>query len=64
MEDMFRKSVDGTLHLIEQQAWKLARERFRAIFLSGGFSASKYLFRQVQDRAREWGVNVVLAKDG
>lgn len=61
---MFQHSVSGTLSLIEKQYWKLARERFRTIFLSGGFSASEYLYRCVERRAKEWGVNVIRAEDG
>lgn len=60
---MFKRSVDGTLRLIEGQIAELAlkRERFRAILLSGGFSSNEYLFSRVQAHAR--GANVMRAED-
>jgi hypothetical protein len=49
MEWMFGKSVEGIIELINQQLVQLDRKRLRikTVFLSGGFSQSKYLQRQV-----------------
>jgi len=64
---MFRDSVDGTLKLIQEQLTKIdlrnERGRVRDIFLSGGFSANEYLFRQVKKSTAGRNINVVRASE-
>jgi hypothetical protein len=49
MERMFQLSVDGTIQLITHQLMQIHTSRLRvgAIFLSGGFSQSPYLFKRI-----------------
>jgi hypothetical protein len=62
---MFKEPVDGTLSLIDSQVLQVDAEygRTKTLFLSGGFSANKYLFRKVQEQARRHGMNVIQAED-
>ncbi|KAK3319151.1 hypothetical protein B0H66DRAFT_498128, partial [Apodospora peruviana] len=59
--EIFRESVEGTLHLIHEQMVQMEVKRFRAgtIFLSGGFSRNQYLFNQITSLARRWRFNLV-----
>lgn len=54
MEMMFQECVDGIKGLIEKQLVLIDAKRLvvRTIFLSGGFSKNKYLFKCIQDLAR------------
>ncbi|KAM5344569.1 hypothetical protein ACJ41O_013104 [Fusarium nematophilum] len=55
MKGFFKESVDGTIRLIVKQVeGAMARgETVTRIFMSGGLSQSDYLFRKVQDWARD-----------
>ncbi|KAI3320302.1 hypothetical protein HD806DRAFT_507127 [Xylariaceae sp. AK1471] len=65
MEEMFKKSVDGTLNLIKQQVLQIdhVHLKAKAIFLSGGFSRSEYLYRRVRSLARSWRLQVLRGED-
>lgn len=65
MEDLFKDSVDGTIQLINEQLVQIDLEHLRvgAIFLSGGFSRSQYLYKRVKNLAQEWGVNLFRSND-
>jgi hypothetical protein len=65
MEDLFRPSVDGIKELVNQQLTQLdsARMTARTIFLSGGFSQSPYLFKEVQQIARNWRCDLLRGDD-
>ncbi|KAG7284675.1 hypothetical protein NEMBOFW57_009284 [Staphylotrichum longicolle] len=54
MEMMFQECVDGIKGLIEKQLVLIDQKQLvvRTIFLSGGFSKNKYLFKCIQDLAR------------
>ncbi|KAI3339486.1 hypothetical protein F4824DRAFT_45665 [Ustulina deusta] len=65
MEEMFRSSVDGTLELIRQQRTLIGEHGLdlKWIFLSGGFSRSRYLARKVGDLAKRYGLRVMQGDD-
>ncbi|KAF6797596.1 Chaperone protein DnaK [Colletotrichum sojae] len=55
LEEMFKKSVEGTIKLIEGQISQIDRQNLTAaaIFLSGGFSESPYLRKKIRTLAEE-----------
>ncbi|KAI1349090.1 hypothetical protein F5Y01DRAFT_327762 [Xylaria sp. FL0043] len=65
MEEMFEESVHGTLELIRQQRDLIGQcgLDLKWIFLSGGFSRSRYLHREVRRLAQENELRVVQGED-
>jgi hypothetical protein len=65
MERMFQLSVDGTIQLITHQLMQIHTSRLRvgAIFLSGGFSQSPYLFKRIHSLAREYSITLLRGDD-
>ncbi|KAH6886895.1 hypothetical protein B0T10DRAFT_490464 [Thelonectria olida] len=63
--EMYKSSVKGTIGLIWDQHNQVMREgsQVKALLLSGGFSGSEYLYREIDKVARQSGFTVTRAKN-
>ncbi|KAH9884837.1 hypothetical protein F4778DRAFT_799407 [Xylariomycetidae sp. FL2044] len=60
MEEMFKKSVEGTLTLIQQQITQVDAKGYevKAIFFSGGLSRSEYIRKEINKLARRYHIKL------